>query len=393
MKVTRTYVKACAAILISNLIISLGYAVEAPPWEVETVDGSGAAQYTSMKVDKAGNIHIAFIPDVDSHPLEYAFWDHSLKRWFTMIITRAASFCALTLDSNQRPRISFVDHGTGVGSKVRYAYWDGTSWKIQPISLPSGGILAYYTSIALDSNDNPFLSFYDYANQAGDARLIMRSVSWKENHWEVRVVDPVQGSGKFNSIAVDSTGKPHIAYANVKFENSGLRYASWNGKSWETEIIEGQNGPSPVYSVNMVLDSKDNPHIAYTDTVNRLVKYATRRAGKWETQVVGDVQHEAYPDRNGIALDEHGNPYISYFDAGTGVLRVVHRSNAKWYMESVDQNFAGFTSSVFIDHDTLWISYGDQLGRSLKVAHRPIADLTSSVNPPEASAGSSGNPK
>ena len=71
-------------------------------------------------------------------------------------------------------------------------------------------------------------------------------------------------------------------------------------------------------------------------------------------------------------LYSHGNPYISFYDGATGVLKVVHRKNDKWWSEIVDQNYAGMTSSLAIDRDTLWVSYGDELGRSLKVAYRPL---------------------
>src|SRR5258706_391555 len=138
-------------------------------------------------------------------------------------------------------------------------------WKVDPIVIQNGSVVAYYTSIAMDANDKPVFSYYDYADPTNTFRLRMRSVSWVGNYWQALTVDPQGGSGKFNSIAVDSKGNPHIAYANVKYENSGLRYASWNGESWKTEILEGASGPFPVYSVALVLDKDDNPHIVYSD--------------------------------------------------------------------------------------------------------------------------------
>ncbi len=366
-----------AGVFATVLIAFSACTLAAAEWQIETVDRSGPAEFTSMKIDKDGNIHVAYIPDVDGHPLKYAYWDHALKRWFSMKVTGAASFCSLVLDSKQHPHISFADHGTGIGAKLRHAYWDGSSWKIQPIAIPAGGVVAYYTSIALDANDNPFLSFYDYADQGNNFRLRMRSVFWMGGYWEVRVVDPQGGSGKFNSIAVDSTGHPHIAYANVRFESSGLRYATWTGSEWKKDIVEGVSGPTPVFSVNMVLDKDDNPHISYTETQTRLVKYARRRAGQWQTEVVDSIEQEAYPDRNGIVLDSQGNPYMSYYDNRLGVLKIASRRNGKWYVEVLDRNFSGFTSSLAIDHDTLWVSYADTIGQALKVAHRSLEQVVS----------------
>jgi hypothetical protein len=354
----------------------------AADWKVDTVDSTGAAMYTSMKIDKTGNVHIAYVPEIDGHPLKYAFWDSSVQRWFTMKVGGQASFCTLVLDSRQYPRISYADYGTGLGAKLQYAYWNGGAWTIEPIVIQIGAVVAYYTSIALDAHDKPFLSYYDYADPTNAFRLRMRSVFWMGNYWEAKTVDPQGGSGKFNSIAVDSKGNPHIAYANVKYETAGLRYASWDGRAWNTQLIEGTTKPTPVYSVALVLDKDDNPHIAYSDVENGLLKYATRSKGAWQLQTI-DSQGAGYPDRNGIALDSQGNPYLSYYDQKEGRLEIAFRKNGKWMREVVEHSFAGFTSSVAVAGDTLWVSYADSAQQSLKVAHRPLDPAVS----PQAEAG------
>jgi hypothetical protein len=341
-------------------------------WKIETVDTSGAGRFTSLKIDRQGNVHVAYVPEGGGHPLRYAFWDQSIKKWFTMPVAGGASFCTLVLDSKQYPHISYADHGTGLGAKLRHAYWDGAAWKVVPIEVQTGAVVAYYTSLALDPHDNPVFSFYDYADPTNTFRLRLRSVFWRESYWEATTADAQGGSGKFNSIALDSKGNPHIAYANVKYESSGLRYASWDGKAWKTEVIDGINEPTPVYSVSMVLDKNDSPHIVYTDVGRRLLKYVTRSGSQWRIETLDAVKGPAYPDRNGIALDSQGNPYLSYYDERLGILKVAFRSNGKWMIQTVDRNFAGFTSSVGIDRDTLWISYADDNERSMKVAHRSL---------------------
>jgi hypothetical protein len=128
----------------------------------------------------------------------------------------------------------------------------------------------------------------------------------------------------------------------------------------------------------MILDAKDVPHIAYTLVGKRQVKYATQVDGKWKIELVDNIGKDAYPDRNGIALDGDGTLYISYFDEGSGVLKLLYRKDGRWIGEVVDQNYAGFTSSLVIDRDTIWISYADRLGKSLKVASRPLEQGTAS---------------
>jgi hypothetical protein len=346
----------------------------AAEWKMEIVDQTGSGRFTSMKIDKNGNVHVAYVPEAEQHPLRYAFWDHTTGRWFTMTVAKYASFCTLALDSKQRPHISYATHGTGKGAKLRYVYWDGTAaWVDKAISPAGDSVVGYYTSIALDANDSPSFSYYDYDGPPGVGFTIrLRSVFWNGQYWEVRMVDPQMGSGKFNSIAVDSKGHPMIAYANVKAESSGLRFASWDGNAWHTEILEGIGHPQPMQSVSLVVDKNDNPHITYSDVDRRLVKYATRQNGKWELQVVDRVSNVGYPDRNGIALDEEGNVYMSYYDTGNGILKVAWSRNGKWYSEILANGYAGFTSSLQVHDGMLWIAFADDSTGVMKVAHRPL---------------------
>lgn len=345
-------------------------------WRVETVDQSGSGRFTSMKVDKNGNVHVVYIPESDTHPLKYAYWDHKLDRWFTMSVANYASYCTLALDSNQRPHVSYATHGTGKGAKLHYVVWKGGAvWEDKPISPAGDAVVGYYTSIALDEQDNPSFSYYDYEGPGGSGFMLrLRSVFWNGKFWEVRMVDRQPGSGKFNSIAIDSKGRPHIAYANVKAEFSGLRYASWDGDAWQTEKLEGIRGPQPMFSVALVLDKNDNPHIVYSDVDNRTVKYATRRNGQWSLQTVDSVGNVGYPDRDGIALDEKGNVYLSYFDSGEGVLKVATNRNGKWYVETLARDFAGFTSSIAVHDGMLWVAFADDAQGAFKVARRPLED-------------------
>jgi hypothetical protein len=236
--------------------------------------------------------------------------------------------------------------------------------------------MAYYTSIALNQKDDPILTYYDYADAGSNTTLHLRSLFWTGSYWQSATVDRTPGSGKFNSIAIDSSGRPQIAYANVDAMHSGFRYATWDGKAWKVEIVEGADRPTPAYSLSMVLDNKDNPHVVYTDLAHRWIKYATRLNGKWSIQpidsYVGAAEGQGYWDRNGILLDPEGNPYLSYFDKGTGVLKVAHRQGTRWLVEIVDSGMSGMTSSMAIANGELWVAYAALLEQSLKVAHRPL---------------------
>jgi hypothetical protein len=339
----------------------------ADTWNVEVVEAAGG-YFSSLRIDNKGNAHVAHAHP-DTRALKYSFWDSALNKWFTTTLDQSNGFCALALDSNQRPHISYLSAGT---EKLKYARWDGAEWNKQTIQIRSKRI-DFYTSIALDPSDNPTISYYEYQGMGDDLRLNVRNVAWNGKLWEVRTVDGDRESGKFNSIAVDSAGKPHVAYANVHAGTASLRYSRWNGQSWEPVVLEGPGILGyEAFSVSLLLDKHDNPHIAYTEVHTRRAKYATRREGKWEFEVVDQLVNLGYPDRNGITVDEAGRPYVSYYDAGLGQLKLAHKNGAKWITEIVDDNAAGYTSSIRIDRGAIWITYSDE-ARQLKCARRPLA--------------------
>jgi len=345
------------------------------PWKIEAIDRTGIGKYSTLKIDKEGNAHLAYVVDEGTHPLKYAFWDHSSKHWFTMEIAQEANFCDLALDSKQHPHVSWADFGTTSGAKLRHAYWDGEKWKQEAIPLNSD-VIGYYTSIVLDANDNPTISFYEYRGPKGSDIIVrMRTVTSNGKYWEVRTVDGDNQSGKFNALAIDSQSHIHLVYANVNALTASTRYAFWNGKTWKLEVVddrERNNTELVGYSVCIALDKSGDPHIAYMNYSRPALRYAVRKAGQWFVQEVESLAGVGYPDRNSIVIDDEGLPYLGYYDAGLGILKVAHYDGQRWTIEIVDRASSGFTSSLQISGGMLWITYGDEASGAMKVARREI---------------------
>ena len=366
--------RAIASLLLLLCSVSL-MQLRAVDWEIGPVDSSGIGRYSSLRIDKDGNAHVAYVVEDAGNELRYGFWDHLQKKWFTMHVDGNASFCSLTLDSNQRPHISYADFGTESGSRLRYARWDGLKWKREAVPLNSDSI-GYYTSIALDATDKPSISFYEYRGAKGsDFVLRLRVVSWTGTYWEVRTVDGSTSSGKFNSLAFDLQGQLRLAYANVNAMTAGARMATWNGKEWRLEVVDGMaanQNHTVGYSLAMSLDKAGTPHLSYWDMNVPLVKYATLKNGHWVTEVVDYLGAPAYWDRNSIAVDDVGQPYMSYYDSRSGQLRLAHKEGGRWQVEIVDSGFAGFASSLQIDRGVVWITYADETNHQLKVGRRTL---------------------
>ena len=218
--------RLCRAFFLGSCMLTTVHAAE---WRLGIVPDVPGGKFSSLKLDRYGNAHVVHMDGFDTM-LRYSFWDRALNKWFSTNLERGPGFCSLALDSKQRPHISYP-----AGTGVVHMYWDGEKWQKQFADVHAI-VIDYYTSIVLDPKDNPIISFYEERG-SGDYVGRLRVVVWNGSYWDLKTVDPDIGSGKFNSMAMDSHGYPEIAIGNVEYQNVSLRYARWDGQTWNVEIL------------------------------------------------------------------------------------------------------------------------------------------------------------
>jgi len=93
------------------------------------------------------------------------------------------------------------------------------NWTIEIVDTQLGD--AIYTSIDLDSEGFPHISYFDPAGAPGYSGL--KYARKTERGWEITRVDTTLNSGWYSSLALDSADRPHIAY--LDWNNYDLKYA------------------------------------------------------------------------------------------------------------------------------------------------------------------------
>lgn len=252
----------------------------------------------------------------------------------TVDSTGLARWTSMAIDSNGYPHISYWG--------LRYARWNGSAWEID--TPDPDALVGKWSSIAVDSGDNPHISYYGsghlkYARKDGDS-------------WSVEEVD-AGAPDIYSSIALDSKDNPHVSYFDGS--NRDLKYSKWNGSAWEIEVVDSF-GCVGEYS-SLALDSKDNPHISYFDNTNDSLKYAKWNGSGWSLEVVN-----LYGGADtSIAVDSHDDPHISFYNYLTGTrddLAYAKRTGGVWEVETVDSSRVGTWNSITIDsYNNPHISY------------------------------------
>ncbi|MCP4536737.1 MAG: tandem-95 repeat protein, partial [Chloroflexi bacterium] len=251
---------------------------------------------------------------------------------------------SLALDSNGYPRISYYDDTNG---DLEYAWYDGTNWQLRTVD--SVGDVGSYNSLALDMDDHPHISYFDRTEGClkyrGDPR---RSICFSG------VV-----VGSHTSLALDADGNSHISYAGY-----GLDYLNISDELKRAVV---DNNLSALDGTSIAIDGSRYPHISYCDGDD--LRYAYRDAFGWHSETVdsrGDIGGDS-----SLALDGNGHPHISYHDDTNDDLKLAYHDGNGWYTQTVDsEGQVGSHTSLALDADGYpHISYYDDTNDDLKYAY------------------------
>jgi len=177
-------------------------------------------------------------------------------------------------------------------------------------------------------------------------------------------------AGMSSSIALDSSGNPHISYTyyNTTFYTGDLKYASYNGTAWNTETVASgpvyPSGPDyRVYTTSLALDSTDRPHISFYNNTDGSYKYASYNGTAWQIQTIESGLSGGGTDMvSSIAVDSIDNPHVSlWHSVAPASTKYASYNGTAWNIETVTD--LGFANSLALDSfDVPHISYNEGAG-------------------------------
>ena len=349
------------------LVLAVCSTVAGDQWNIVVVDYEGSpGRSSSIKLDGYDIPHIAYCDMSAWGVLKYAVLNEGVWDISTVYDYEIQGYVTLALEPTQSPdtvwlpRIASFYDAPG-DERVLYAAFNGTVWSKEWVgnSLNDGR----YASMALDSSNNPHLSWWEL----GYSRL--KYAYYNGSDWEIAIVDnSTTNTGYYTSIAIDSNDHAHISYRDE--DNDCLMYASSNGINWTTAVVDSDGNVGK--HTSLALDSEDHPHISYEDLTNLDLKYAEWNGASWEITSVDTAGNTGL--LTSLVLDSQDSPHISYKSVTNGALMYAHWSGTAWEITTVDPSswFSGADQSTSIDLDSgddPHISYWDSGSKDLMYAY------------------------
>jgi len=187
-----------------------------------------------------------------------------------------------------------------------------------------------------------------------DAATAADSAIGDTGDWVFELVDSTPGSavGYESSIALDSQDRPHISYYDLTGEQ--LLYASRNAGAWSVEVVDS-NGDVGVLNA-LAIGSDDEPQIAYFNFDLGDLQYARKPSSAgWAKEPVATTGTQGRG--LDLALGPGAVPFISYLDESNTRLRLSHRTGTGWTSETVDAEDGNNTSIAVGPDGTVHIAY------------------------------------
>jgi len=281
------------------------------------------------------------------------------KQYFRTIDStgNVGSGCSIAVNNNNEPYISYADY-TNFDLKIAYRY-DGL-WNVY--TAASANMQGYNTSIAMDSNNKYYISYYHYTNN----RL---SYLTSDTPWYTGLDTIVAGTMFSTSIDVDSNSKSHISYLyDDGVSVFAIKYATNNSGSWVYESIESSATLIGDYS-SIKIDLNGYPHVVYRArnvSGDGITVYATRQSGSWVKTII-DNTCKTY-GRNGLVLDGNDKAHVVYYDSNAGDLSYATNMSGSWIVTRIDQTGdVGINPAIDLDsNSSKHICYFDMTNGSLK---------------------------
>ena len=325
---------------------------------------TGATQFTSLAISYDNDLYVAYEDSADNHKVIVMKWDGIV--WANTnsetfgFSEGQAYYISLVLDSNNNPYVAFQDFTKNLKATVmKYAGPGVCNWKnVGSPGFSTAG--AEHTSIVIGSNNIKYVSFMDDGNGGKATVMKFNGTNWLP----VGNAGFSAGTAEAPSLAIDPYNTLYISYTDWT-ENNKATVMKFNGANW---IPVGTPGFTTNYAMDtsLVIDSTGIPYIVYKDFVGSLYKATVMKWNGTNWVLVGNAGFSSGAvGYISLAFDSNNVPFVAYSDLILNGKATVMKWNGTNWLPVGNAGFSAGTAgdvSLAIDlnmNNTLYVAYSD----------------------------------
>uniref|UniRef100_UPI004049DED8 T9SS type A sorting domain-containing protein n=1 Tax=Gelidibacter sp. TaxID=2018083 RepID=UPI004049DED8 len=236
------------------------------------------------------------------------------------------------------------------------------SWQYVGTPGFSGGDVDY-TSLALNSSDEPYVAFLDalYLDKAS----VMK---FNGTNWEtVGTRGFSANSVEWCSLAINNSGVPYVAFQDHSVSANRASVMKFDGTNW---INVGSPGFSAAgaYHVSLAINNAGVPYVAYRDHGNGLGATVMKFNGvNWENVGSPGFSDGQVADVS-LKLNASGVPYVAFKDYGSGdpnegEITVMKFNGSNWETVGIPRfsdDEADYCTLAFSNADEPYVAFTDK---------------------------------
>ena len=360
---------------------------------VKTTNGgisTGGANYISMKLDSNNIPYIAYQDFVNGQKVTVkkfngTTWELVGNQGFS---SGQAEYISLAIDNNNVPYVVYKDYavpvpGRGNVIKATAMKFDGVNWVLVGTQgFSSFGSRAF--SMDIGSDNVPYVAY-----QEGDTHKATVK-KFDGNDWVLVGPAGFSGSNIMDdlSIAIDSNNHPWVAYSDQAVGHA-VTVKKFDGNDW---VLVGQAGFSgQVSGISLAFDSTDTPYVSYADsgagqkaTVMKFngIDWVYVGSRGFSSGMIGSLP---------LKINSNDVPYVGYSDSSFEGKANVSKFDGNAWLIVGTQGFSEVPAAVAsIDmgsNNIPYIAYRDAISSEADVMKFYITPPTSIENPPIVTPG------
>ncbi len=263
--------------------------------EVISTKSTEDSFFPSIAVDSAGNVHVAWDDGTDysgsgvDKDIFYKRWNSTSSTWsITEVISvdnaNYSLFSSIAVDSAGNVHVAWDEFIYGSeyleDPNVFYKHWNASteSWSTTELVSTESSTYSYYNSLAVDYVGNVHIAWQDWTDYNGagiDWDIFYKHWNASSESWSTTEVISTESteSSSTPSLSIGSSGNVHIAwedwteYAGVDGDIGSIFYKNWDAssESWSTTDVISTESTEFAGRPSLIVDYADNVHVAWSD--------------------------------------------------------------------------------------------------------------------------------